>query len=73
MYDTHKKFGAETKTFSMGVKREVKIEKTAGPGQYEVERATSATKQRLRGGIMSKSAKKIDFASKEHADSSAPG
>lgn len=46
-YNHEKKFGQETKSFRIGEKRETRIEKTAGPGEYNVERADTQTKTKM--------------------------
>lgn len=38
-YNHEKRFGEDTKSFRIGEKREVRIEKTAGPGAYSPELA----------------------------------
>ena len=46
-YNHEKRFGQETKSFRIGEKREVRIESTAGPGTYDVERAERQTKTKM--------------------------
>ena len=47
-YDGFKQFGEETKTFTIGEKREGKIvETTIGPGQYSPERSEMITRSRV--------------------------
>ena len=43
-YNHEYKFGHDTKSFTIGEKREKSIEKTAGPGSYEPTRADNITK-----------------------------
>lgn len=38
-YDDGKRFNSGVKGFKIGEKRETRIETTAGPGTYDVERA----------------------------------
>ena len=45
-YDHGKRFGEDTKSFTIGEKREMRIETTAGPGSYEQTRAESLTKSK---------------------------
>ena len=40
------------KSFRIGEKREERIEMTAGPGQYDAERASSVTKSKSRAAII---------------------
>ena len=54
-------------------KREVRIEESAGPGQYDTERAVSATKTRQRSALISKEKRVETFALKEQIDSCGPG
>jgi len=72
-YDSHKAFGAETKTMTIQRKREQRIETSAGPGQYEVDRSLSATKSRSRHAIISKEKRVETFAIKGQIDSCGPG
>ena len=43
-YDDGKRFNSDVKGFKIGERREKKIKKTAGPGEYEPERAEGMTK-----------------------------
>ena len=43
-YDDGKRFNSGVKGFKIGEKRETRIETTAGPGTYDVERAETQTK-----------------------------
>lgn len=45
-YRTIKQFGKDTKKMTIAQKREQKIAKTAGPGDYEPDRAITLTKTR---------------------------
>jgi hypothetical protein len=42
----HYKFGEDVKTLPIGVRREESILRSVGPGEYQHERADSATKYR---------------------------
>ena len=42
-YDGFKQFGEETKTFTIGEKREDKVIESVGPGQYSPERSEVIT------------------------------
>ncbi len=44
--DRSYKFGSNSKGFTIGEKRETRIESTAGPGSYDVDRATNLTKHK---------------------------
>ena len=63
-YDHEKKFGSETKSFRIGEKREKPIEKTAGPGEYETNKADGVTKPKMpninMGSTPARPEKKID-------------
>ena len=39
-------FGESTKTMTIGVKRETRVERSPGPGQYDADRSDSLTKSR---------------------------
>jgi hypothetical protein len=45
-YETTNNFGDDVKTLPIGVRREEKIIRTAGPGEYQHERADLQTKYR---------------------------
>ena len=45
-YESGLKFGSDSKTFTMGEKREFKVVESVGPGQYEIERAEVLTKSK---------------------------
>ena len=51
-YDDGKRWNSNVKSFRIGEKREERIEMTAGPGQYDAERASSVTKSRTRAAII---------------------
>ena len=54
-YSVHKEFGKDNvKSFKIGTRSPVKYESTAGPGQYDVDRSVSVTKQRVQSGAFSK-------------------
>lgn len=54
-YESQKQFGKDNKkSFTIGTRSEKKIEKTAGPGQYDVDRSVSATKTRIRTTVFTK-------------------
>jgi len=44
--DRSYKFGNDTKGFTIGEKRETRIERTVGPGEYDMERADNMTKSK---------------------------
>ncbi len=44
--DRNYKFGSNSKGFTIGEKRETRIESTAGPGSYDYDRATNLTKHK---------------------------
>ena len=46
-YNHEKKFGAETKSFRIGEKRETRTELSAGPGSYEPTKADALTKEKI--------------------------
>ena len=45
-YESDLKFAKDTKTFTIGEKREFKVTESVGPGQYEIERAEVLTKSK---------------------------
>ena len=45
-YEVVNSFGSDSKGFTIGVKREVHREHSPGPGEYEVDRSDSQTKNR---------------------------
>ena len=51
-YDDGVRFNSNVKSFKIGEKRQEKVEMTAGPGQYDAERASSVTKSRTRAAII---------------------
>ena len=69
----HKEFGKDNvKSFKIGTRSPVKFETTAGPGQYDVDRSVSVTKQRVQSGAFSKTqARPKTFA--VETSSAAPG
>lgn len=54
-YRQSRNFGEDTKSFTIGTNRESKIARTAGPGQYNVDRAEKLTRPSRTGGKMDKS------------------
>ena len=46
-YDAGKTFGSDTKSFTIGEKRETKVIETMGPGAYDVEKTDVITKTRI--------------------------
>ena len=46
-YDDGKRWNSNVKSFRIGEKREERIEMTAGPGQYDAERADAITKTKM--------------------------
>ncbi len=42
--DRNYQFGSNSKGFTIGEKRETRIESTVGPGSYDFDRATNLTK-----------------------------
>ena len=46
-YDDGKRFNSDVKSFTIGEKRTTRVETTAGPGTYDVERADAQTKTKM--------------------------
>lgn len=57
MYD----WKTNSKGFTIGEKRETKIEQTVGPGEYNVDRSTEVTKQKSPAVTMGSSPSRPDF------------
>lgn len=74
-YDAGKSMGKDIKSFTFSqTKSHKRIETSAGPGHYDIDRATSATKSRVPTATFSKTkARPGTFASAEHIDSAGPG
>ena len=53
-YDDGVRWNSNVKSFRIGTRSPVKFETTAGPGQYDVDRSVSVTKQRVQSGAFSK-------------------
>ena len=45
-YDDGKRFGSDSRTFTIGEKRAVKMTETMGPGLYDIERGDAITRVR---------------------------
>lgn len=73
-YKTTKNFGEEIKSFTIGTKSEKKITETAGPGQYDADRASSVTKTRIRSAVITKEkARPTSFANPAQVETAGPG
>lgn len=58
--DRYYKFGNSSKGFTIGEKRETKIESTVGPGSYDADRANNLTKPKLSNVNMGSSPSRPD-------------
>ena len=72
-YNSEKRFGEDTKTFRIGEKREVRIEKTAGPGSYSPELAERQTKQKTPNIDLGRSPARPHSLAKANDTEAAPG
>ena len=53
-YESHRQFGKDNKkSFTIGKRSEKKIEMTAGPGTYELEKSSSMTRTKVTSTIIS--------------------
>ena len=54
-YGTYREFGKDNKSsFTIGTRSEKKIEMSAGPGAYQVDKSASATKTRVSSAVFTK-------------------
>ena len=73
-YETcHKKFGTDVKKITIQPKREKKIKKSVGPGEYDVERAEKLLRTSSPIANISKTRRPSGFATKEHSYGVGPG
>ena len=73
-YNHEQAFGSDAKSFRIGEKREGRIDKTAGPGEYSPERADVLTKQKTPNiNLGSTPARPVGFAGVERDLDVAPG
>ena len=73
-YDDGMRWNSNSKSFKIGEKRSQKIEMTAGPGQYEVDKANSVTQTRVKSAIIpAEKARPETFANKSTIDNVGPG
>ena len=63
-YDDGRTFGHDTKTFTIGEKRETKIVKTLGPGAYSPERADGVTRVKTTNITMGTSPSRAELVTK---------
>ena len=72
-YSEPKKFGDDVVSYTFSAKKDQKIDPSAGPGEYDLDRSVSATRYRSPSAIIDGSPARGSMISKDSAEHAGPG